>query len=146
MNKKVNKKRFTSMIVFREAISFPFIWMMIFPLMALDLFLFIYQNTAIRLYGIPLAKRSDYIVYDRESLEYLNIFEKINCLYCSYANWLLSYAVEVAWRTEKYWCPIKHKKKTLAKHCWQEKFAEFWDEEKFREVYWNTKEFFENKN
>lgn len=128
----------------REALSFPFIWFMLFPMLILDVCIFIYQNTAMRLYWIPLAKRSDYIVYDREILSYMTWYEKLDCLYCSYVNWLLSYAVEVAWRTEKYWCPMKHKKKTLAKHNWQEYFAEYDDENKFREVRWETKEFFKS--
>jgi hypothetical protein len=69
---------------------------MIIPALIIDAFLFIYQNTAIRLYGIPLAKRSDYIVNDRQQLAYLNWIQKFNCMYCSYVNGLFSYAVEVA--------------------------------------------------
>jgi hypothetical protein len=45
---------------------------MLIPAFILDICLFIYQNTAMRLYRIPLAKRSDYIVYDRKELAYLN--------------------------------------------------------------------------
>jgi hypothetical protein len=80
---------------------------MIIPALILDIFLFVYQQTAMRLYKIPLAKRSEYIVFDRKHLKYLNLMQKINCLYCSYVNGLFSYAVEVAGRTERYWCPIK---------------------------------------
>ncbi|MDF1682622.1 MAG: hypothetical protein P1U46_02605 [Patescibacteria group bacterium] len=89
----------------------PFIYTMFIPVMFLDIFLFIYQQTAIRLYGIPLTRRRDYITYDRKHLDYLNFIQKFNCLYCSYVNGFLSYAVEVAGRTEKYWCPIKSAKK-----------------------------------
>jgi len=60
--------------------------MMIIPAVILDFSLFIYQNTAVRLYKIPLAKRSDYIVFDRKELAYLNWIQKINCIYCSYVN------------------------------------------------------------
>ena len=64
----------------RELISFPFIWLMIIPAFFLDICLFIYQNTAIRLYKIPLAKRSDYITFDRGQLVYLNWIQKIDLI------------------------------------------------------------------
>jgi len=89
----------------------PFIYGMFIPGIILDLSLFIYQQTAFRLYGIPLVRRSEYIQYDRKHLSYLNLIQKINCLYCSYMNGLFSYAVEVGGRTEKYWCPIKAARK-----------------------------------
>jgi hypothetical protein len=59
---------------------------MIIPALLLDIGLFIYQNTAIRLYKIPLAKRSDYVFFDRQQLAYLNVIQKLNCIYCSYFN------------------------------------------------------------
>ena len=80
----------------REILSIPFIYAMIIPAIILDIFLFIYQQTALRLYKIPLVKRSDYIVFDRKKLPYLNIIQKINCMYCSYFNGLMQYAVEIA--------------------------------------------------
>lgn len=123
----------------REILSFPFIWMMLIPAFILDLWLFIYQNTAIRLYKIPLAKRSDYIVFDRWQLAYLNWIQKINCIYCSYFNWLMQYAVEVAWRTERYWCPIKHAAKKNWEHDWECDFAEYWDPDWFKEVFRDEK-------
>jgi len=125
----------------RELISFPFIWFMLIPSIILDISLFIYQNTAIRLYKIPLAKRSDYIVFDRKQLAYLNWIQKLDCIYCSYVNWLFQYAVEVAWRTEKYWCPIKHARKKSWFHDWEEYFADYWDPEGFKETFCNLKEF-----
>lgn len=147
--REINKKKKKSIwkTIFnkpvREILSIPFIYGMIIPAVILDVFLFVYQNTAIRLYWIPLAKRSDYITFDRKHLDYLNWLEKINCLYCSYVNWLLSYAVEVAWRTEKYWCPIKHARKTMkSEHSWQRYFADYGDADWFREVYWSNKEFY----
>lgn len=92
----------------REILSMPFIYMMIVPAIILDIFLFVYQNTALRLYKVPLVKRSEYIIFERKHLDYLNLIQKVNCLYCSYVNGLFSYAVEIAGRTEKYWCPIKY--------------------------------------
>jgi hypothetical protein len=91
----------------REILSMPFIYMMIVPAIILDIFLFVYQQTALRFYKVPLVKRSEYIIFERKHLDYLNLIQKVNCLYCSYVNGLFSYAVEIAGRTEKYWCPIK---------------------------------------
>lgn len=129
----------------REVLSIPFIYSMIFPAIFLDLFLFIYQQTAIRLYKIPLVKRSDYIVFDRKELDYLNTIQKINCLYCSYVNWLFSYAVEVWGRTEKYWCPIKNAKKMKSSHDWQRYFADYGDPEWFKECFHSVDEYYIKK-
>lgn len=129
----------------REVLSIPFIYSMIIPALFLDIFLFIYQNTAIRLYKIPLVKRSDYITFDRKELDYLNFIQKINCLYCSYVNWLFSYAVEIGWRTEKYWCPIKSAKKMKTSHDWQRYFADYWDAEWFRECFHSIDEYYKEK-
>jgi len=114
---------------FRHILSAPFIYGMVVPAVFLDAALFIYQHTAIRLYGIPLVKRSDYIVYDRKHLAYLNGIQKINCLYCSYVNGLFSYAVEIAGRTEKYWCPIKAARRKRGGHDWEQYFADYGDPE-----------------
>ena len=129
----------------REVLSIPFIYSMIIPAIILDIFLFIYQQTAIRLYQIPIVKRSDYIVFDRKQLAYLNLLQKINCMYCSYFNGLMQFAVEVAGRTEKYWCPIKHAKKKAWSHDWEEYFADYWDVDWFKETFCSIKEFKEKK-
>ena len=125
----------------REILSIPFIWMMLIPAIFLDIWLLIYQQTALRLYKIPLVKRSDYIIFDRWQLVYLNWIQKIDCLYCSYFNWVMQYSVEIAWRTEKYWCPIKHASKKAWEHAWEEYFADYWDPKWFKETFWNVKEF-----
>jgi len=129
----------------RHFLSIPFIYGMIFPAIFLDIFLFIYQQTAIRLYGIPLVNRSDYIKFDRRHLAYLNYMQKVNCLYCSYVNWLFSYAVEVAGRTEKYWCPIKSARRKEWGHNWEEYFADYWDPEWFKAAFNINKEFYVKK-
>ena len=113
----------------------PFIYSMIIPWIFLDIFLTIYMNVCFRLYNITLVKRKDYFNYDRRFLNYLNIFEKINCLYCSYMNGLMAYSWEITGRTEKYWCPIKHSKKMKAHHSSIVDFADYWDEEGFRDKY-----------
>lgn len=126
----------------RHFVSMPFIYGMIIPWIFLDITLYIYQQTAFRLYKIPLVNRGDYIVFDRRHLSYLNLIQKINCLYCSYMNWLFSYAVEVWGRTEKYWCPIKAARRKKGGHDWEEFFADFWDPEWFEKAFNSNKEFF----
>jgi hypothetical protein len=69
---------------------------MLIPAFFLDICIFVYQNTAMRLYKIPLVKRNDYIVFDRGQLAYLNLIQKIDCIYCSYFNGLMQYSVEIA--------------------------------------------------
>ena len=126
---------------YRHVLSMPFIYAMIFPVVILDIFLFIYQQTAMRLYGIPLIKRSEYVVFDRKHLAYLNLIQKGNCIYCSYVNGIFQYAVEIAGRTEKYWCPIKVAQKKSWSHRWEEYFADFWDPEEFKNQFNSNKEF-----
>lgn len=142
-NKKFKQSIFDSIFStrVRELLSAPFIYAMIIPAVILHLFLFIYQQTAFRLYKIPLIKAKDYIVFDRKQLDYLNIFQKIHCMYCSYVNGLFQYSVEIAWRTEKYWCPIKHAKKKSWEHAWEQYFADYGDAEWFKETFCTIKEF-----
>lgn len=71
---------------FKYILSMPFIYGMAIPALFLDICIFIYQHVCFRLYGIPLVKRRDYIIYDRRYLDYLNILQKVNCLYCSRVN------------------------------------------------------------
>lgn len=126
---------------FREILSIPFIYWVFFPVVFMDIVLFIYQQTAFRLYKIPLVRRKDYIVYDRKYLDYLNWIQKFNCMYCSYVNWFFSYAVEIAWRTEKYRCPIKHAHRVKWWHDWQEYFADYGDPEAFKKVFTSIEEY-----
>ena len=135
---------FTAQI--REIISIPFIYSVFFPAIFLDFILFIYQQTAFRLYRIPLVKRSNYIIYDRSELDYLNGIQKINCIYCSYVNWLFWYAVEIWGRTERYWCPIKHARKNPWWHDWEKHFADYWDAKWFKQVFTQIEDKVENLN
>jgi hypothetical protein len=115
-----------------------FIYGMIFPLAFLDIFITVYHAVAFSLYRIPKVRRDDYIVFDRQFLDYLNVVQKIHCIYCSYANGLLAYAVEIAARTERYWCPIKAASKPFFTHNWYKDFADYGNAEdwnkKFNEV------------
>lgn len=134
--KELNKRyktpvflNFFSYQVLKEILSAPFIYMMIIPSLILDVFLTVYMHICFRLYGIPLVSRSEYITFDRKFLDYLNWIQKFNCLYCSYVNGLYSYAVEIAGRTERYWCPIKNASRMKVNHSWQKDFADFGDAE-----------------
>lgn len=108
----------------KHLLSGPFIYGLIIPLLIFDIGISVYQSVCFRLYGISLVKRSDHIIFDHQHLAYLNIFEKFHCLYCSYATGLISYAREIASRTEQYWCPIKHAHKLLDV---QHRYADFLD-------------------
>lgn len=149
--KEANKKfklssiRYVLSSQIRHIISMPFIYAMIIPAIILDIFLCIFQNTCFRLYGIPLVSRSEYISSERKHLDYLNWIQKINCLYCSYVNGIFSYAVEIWWRTEKYWCPIKHARKNNTFHNWQDQFADYGDAEGFQDAFTSNKEYFNKK-
>lgn len=111
----------------RELISAPFIYSMIIPILITDIFLETYHHICFPLYRIPMVKRKNYISYDRHLLSYLNWFEKLNCVYCSYANGLIAYMKEIAARTERYWCPIKHSQKLYDEHSQYHKFNEYLD-------------------
>jgi hypothetical protein len=108
-------------------VTAPVIYAVIIPAIFLDIFVSVYQAINFRVYKIPLVKRSDYIVFDRQYLGYLNFVEKVNCLYCSYFNGLMAYAGEVAARTEQFWCPIKHAKKIAYRHRYYDKFTAYGD-------------------
>lgn len=113
-------------------ITSPIIYSLIIPLAMLDLFMTVYQHICFRVYRIPLVKRSNYVVMDRKYLEYLNAIEKINCIYCEYGNGVISYAREIASRTEQFWCPIKHAKKVKDAHNRYYDFMEYGDSEDFQ--------------
>jgi hypothetical protein len=111
----------------------PVIYSLIIPVALLDLFVMTYQAICFPVYKIPKVRRRDYLVFDRHHLAYLNLLEKINCAYCSYANGAIAFAREVASRTEVYWCPIKHARRVLGPHPHYQGFADFGDAEAYRE-------------
>ena len=89
-------------------LSAPLLYACGLPLLLLDLFVTIYQAVCFPIYGVEKVRRADYLIFDRGKLAYLNAIEKVGCVYCSYANGLLAYIKEIAGRTEKRFCPIKH--------------------------------------
>lgn len=114
-------------------LSAPVIWAILIPAFALDLFVSVYQAVCFPIYKITKVKRSDYIVYDRHLLGYLNAIEKLNCLYCSYFNGLMGYISEIAARTEQYWCPIRHAQRIRSIHSRYQRFFEYGDSSRFRQ-------------
>ncbi len=110
----------------------PVIYAGFVPFALLDLFLGLYQAICFPIYGIPKARRSEYLVFDREDLPYLNWIEKFNCFYCAYGNGLMAYGREIAARTEQYWCPIKHARRIKAAHEQYPRFFEYGDAESYQ--------------
>ena len=110
----------------------PIIYSGIVPLLLLDVYLLFYQAVCFQVYGIEKVRRRDYLVFDRNHLAYLNIIEKFNCAYCSYANGLAAYHREISGRTEQYWCPIKHARRVLHAHPYYQNFTDFGDAQAYK--------------
>ena len=110
----------------------PFIYAVIIPFVLLDIFVTVYQAICFPVYGIEKARRGDYIAIDRHRLQYLNALEKLNCVYCGYGNGLLAYTSEIAGRTERFWCPIKHAQRMARTHPHYPDFADYGDAEAYR--------------
>jgi hypothetical protein len=114
---------------FNHIISGPFIYGLGIALVLFHIVLEIYHQAAFRLYNLELVDYQKYIKIDRYKLSKLTFLQKINCVYCGYANGLLAYAVVIAAETEKYWCGIKHDVTTndckLIEPNHHENFAEY---------------------
>ncbi|MBI3095904.1 MAG: hypothetical protein HYY97_13640 [Rhodocyclales bacterium] len=111
----------------QNLITGPIIYAMILPLVLLDLCVSFYQAACFPIYGVARVRRGDYIVFDRQQLEYLNFIEKFHCTYCAYGAGLIAYAAEIVARTEEYFCPIKHARKMLGTHARYARFLDFGD-------------------
>ncbi|AYH43306.1 hypothetical protein [Azoarcus sp. DN11] len=114
------------------ALTAPVVYIGWIPFLLMDLFVTIYQAICFPVYRIRKVRRSDYIVFDRAGLPYLNLIEKFNCLYCSYGNGVAAYTREVAARTEQYWCPIKHARRIHQAHERYPHYFDYGDGEAFR--------------
>jgi hypothetical protein len=118
---------------FFVTLTSPFIYGCIIPFMILDSFITLYQGFSFPIYGIPKVRRSEYIIFDRGQLCYLNLLERINCACCSYGNGLMSYVVEIAARTEQHWCPIRHAHRIYYPHDRCPHFLPYGDAKAYRE-------------
>lgn len=109
----------------QNLITGPIIYSMIVPMVVLDLCVSFYQATCFPIYGITKVRRGDYIVFDRQQLDYLNFIEKFHCTYCAYGNGLIAFVSEIIGRTEEYFCPIKHARKMLGAHSRYARFLAY---------------------
>jgi len=116
----------------KNILSIPVIWAVLIPTILLDIGVSLYQIICFPIYGIPKVKRADYLIFDRQHLNYLNIIEKLNCAYCSYFNGIIAYAQEIAARTEQYWCPIKHARHISTLHSRYQHFLDYGDAKSYR--------------
>ena len=116
----------------KHLLSGPFIYGLIIPLLVFDIGISVYQSICFRLYGIARVKRSDHFIFDHRHLAYLNVFDKLNCLYCSYATGVINFAREISSRTEQYWCPIKHAHKIIDAHHRYTDFLDYGNAEDYR--------------
>ena len=117
------------LVTFRpqNLITGPIIYSMIIPLAILDLAVSFYQATCFPIYGVAKVHRTNYIVFDRQQLEYLNFIEKFHCTYCAYGSGLIAYVAEIVARTEEYFCPIKHARKIIGTHSRYPRFLDYGD-------------------
>jgi hypothetical protein len=129
---KVGLFRFLRRSRMLVVLTSPVIYFGWVPFLLMDLFVTVYQSICFPIYRIPKVRRSDFLVFDREDLPYLNIIEKFNCFYCSYGNGVAAYTREVAARTEQYWCPIKHARRIRTAHGRYPRFFDYGDAEAFR--------------
>ena len=115
----------------QNLITGPIIYSMSIPLLILDLFVSFYQATCFPIYRVAKVRRGDYLVFDRQQLEYLNFIEKFHCTYCAYGAGLIAYVGEIVARTEQYFCPIKHARKILGTHARYARFQEYGEAENY---------------
>ena len=107
MKYKKKKNRF-----FWHLFTFPFIWTPLFFAILIDISMEIYHHICFPIYGLKKIDRSQYIqITDRAKLDYLSPLDKINCMYCGYANGLFPYLAQICKSTETYWCGIMHDSK-----------------------------------
>lgn len=100
------------------------IYSMIIPIMIIDAWTQIYQLVYFGLRGIPFVKRSEFLIMDRFNLKKLTFAQKVNCLYCEYANGVLAWLKAVANQTEIHSCAIKHSVQPLG-HEHQQNFYSY---------------------
>ncbi len=130
MDYKLNNRKWRHLLVM------PFIYILLVPLVILDVFIEIYHHICFPLCGLPLMKRWEYIKVDRHKLKYLRWTQKIGCAYCGYANGFAHYVKDMAGITEKYWCGIQHAKmKGFKEQEHQKDFVEYGDEKALKKRY-----------
>ena len=117
---------------FATLVVAPAVYGLIVPIVILDLGVTVFQLICFTAWGMARIERSDYVIVDRHRLAYLNGIQKLNCLYCGYANGVIAYAREAASRSEQFWCPIKHALRVRTPHRRYRSFLDYGDGEGFR--------------
>lgn len=132
-HRRMKTNFFRWLVIYRplNLITGPIIYSMIIPLVIADIFISLYQFTCFPIYGIKRVRRSDYIIFDRQQLGYLNFIEKFHCTYCAYGSGMIAYISEIVARTEQYFCPIKHARKVLGTHARYARFLDFGEAEDY---------------
>jgi hypothetical protein len=129
---RIGVLRYVRQAPLRHILVAPVIYSLVIPLALLDLSLSAYQWICFSAWGISRVPRRRHVVIDRHRLAYLNAIEKLNCVYCGYANGVLAYAREIAGRTEQYWCPIRHATQIQGAHSRYRDFVDYGDAEGYR--------------
>lgn len=120
--KKMRSQNFLTKIVLAISAYICFL-----ALLFLGLLIWQFQNVYFRILDIPLIDRKKYVIMDRYKLLKLTFWQKLNCMYCEYANGIVAYAKAVVNQMELYSCAIKHETHPLG----QEHQKEFYEREKF---------------
>lgn len=131
---KIPLLRYIAGAKIEHILTAPVIYSMIIPAVIMDIFVSIYQAVCFPAYGIEKVKRDEYIIIDRYKLPYLNLLQKLNCVYCGYFNGLIGYVAEISSRTEQYWCPIRHSKPPKGVHERYLNFIEYGDGKNIKEA------------
>ena len=118
---------------FLALITAPLIYGCLIPFALLDAAITLYQSVCFPIYKIPTVSRKRHFIFDRGKLRYLNLIERVHCLYCSYANGVASYVAEIAARTEQHWCPIKHKTHYRHPYSRHDHFFHYGDAQDYRD-------------
>jgi hypothetical protein len=117
---------------FVTVVTAPLVYSLLVAFVLMDAWISVYQAICFRAWGIRRVRRRDYFAIDRHKLAYLNAIERVNCLYCSYANGVIGYVREIAARTEQYWCPIRHARRLRHAHGRYTHFVPYGDGRRYR--------------
>jgi hypothetical protein len=113
-------------------VTAPVVYSLLLPMALLDGWVTLFQRICFPAWGLPRVPRRPYFAFDRRKLEYLNAVERMNCVFCGYANGVIAYVREVASRTEQYWCPIRHRRHIRDPHVRYSNFVAYGDADAYR--------------
>jgi len=104
------------------------IYFMVIPLVLVDISAQLFQFFYFGALGIGKIPRNDYINFSRWNLAKLSLRQKINCVYCNYANGVSAWYKALANQTELYSCAIKDSPATKGQdHQASKDYHEFTD-------------------